>query len=61
MVKFGSNESDLDILDWSKYRPGTLNRQIIILLLTLGVNPEAFQELQNENLKVLESNNIKVK
>lgn len=27
----------LDILDWNKYKPGFLNRQIIILLRTLGI------------------------
>lgn len=27
----------LDILDWNKYKPGYLNRQIIILLRTLGI------------------------
>lgn len=43
MVKFESPETDLDILDFSKYRPGTLNRQIIILLLSLGIKPDYFQ------------------
>lgn len=27
----------LDILDWNKFKPGYLNRQIIILLRTLGI------------------------
>jgi RNA-dependent RNA polymerase len=28
----------LDILDWNKYKSGTLNRQVIILLRTLGIS-----------------------
>lgn len=52
MIKYETfKDTDIDILDYSKYRFGTLNRQIIILLLSLGVDPEGIEELQTHNLK----------
>jgi len=35
----------LDILDWNKYKSGFLNRQIIILLKTLGIKDSVFKQL----------------
>lgn len=41
MVKFNPYKNEygqsLEILDYNKFRGGYLNRQIIILLLTLGI------------------------
>lgn len=56
MKKFDSHAFDttLELLDYNKYRPGYLNRQIIILLLTNGLNPGVLLDLQDENIKDLE-------
>lgn len=59
MVKFDSQPTDLEVLEFNKYRPGFLNRQIIILLSTLGVPNKAFKKLQEENIKDLENCNLK--
>lgn len=63
MVKYACNhknaEKYLDILDWNKYKAGYLNRQIIILLKTLGVSDTLFIELQNEHIKTLSSMTFK--
>lgn len=40
----------LDILDWNKYKAGFLNRQIIILLRTLGIDNVVFTGLQEEHI-----------
>lgn len=62
MIKFNptiinNNEGEygnkLEILEYNKFRGGFLNRQIIMLLLTLGVKDEAFIELQEEYLKLI--------
>jgi hypothetical protein len=46
MVKYETfTDTDIDILDYTKYRFGTLNRQIIILLLSLGIDPEGIENL----------------
>ena len=41
MIKYDCYDKNaqkyLDILDWNKYKAGFLNRQIIILLRTLGI------------------------
>jgi hypothetical protein len=42
----GLAQSHLEVLDWARYRPGTLNRQAIILLSTLGVPDRVFLDLQ---------------
>lgn len=50
MIKFACDHKDsdkyLDILDWNKYKAGYLNRQIIILLRTLGIENTIFMDLQ---------------
>ena len=46
MLKFSitdrNDEIVIDILDRNKYRYGYLNRQVIILLKSLGISNEAF-------------------
>ena len=55
MIKFTCSHDDtnkyLDILDWNKYKAGFLNRQIIILLRTLGIEDSVFMGLQEEHIK----------
>ena len=56
MIKFGGSsfENSLELLDYSKYRPGYLNRQIILLLLSNGLDPHVFLDMQYENIQDLE-------
>jgi len=56
MNKFTSNKylNKLELLDYSKFRFGYLNRQIIILLITLGVDPEVFSKMQQKNFEELD-------
>lgn len=49
----------LDILDWNKYKPGYLNRQIIILLRTLGIEDIVFTTVQEEHIKGIENTTFK--
>jgi len=42
MVKFKSAYEDLEIMYFNKFRPGYLNRQIILLLVSLGVKEGVF-------------------
>ncbi|EGR31631.1 RNA-dependent rna polymerase, putative [Ichthyophthirius multifiliis] len=56
------NEGDklyIDILDMNKYRNGYLNRQVIILLKSLGIQDKIFRDLQNEFLQMLEKEGFK--
>ena len=46
MCKFPSTHTDLEILNWAKFSPAFLNRQIITVLSTLGVKDDAFINLQ---------------
>ncbi|KAJ7958770.1 RNA-dependent RNA polymerase [Quillaja saponaria] len=48
MNKFQSHHTTLEICSWSRFQPGFLNRQIIILLLALDVPDEIFWEMQEE-------------
>ena len=54
MVKYKCEHSSagryLDILDWNKYKAGFLNRQIIILLKTLGISDKVFERKQFEHI-----------
>eukprot|EP00828_Plagiopyla_frontata_P043393 TRINITY_DN6753_c0_g2_i1.p1 TRINITY_DN6753_c0_g2~~TRINITY_DN6753_c0_g2_i1.p1 ORF type:complete len:522 (+),score=59.67 TRINITY_DN6753_c0_g2_i1:290-1855(+) len=60
MIKFKKAPiANLEVLEFNKYRPGFLNRQIIILLLTLGVPDSAFVELQQEAIQDLHNFNLK--
>lgn len=52
--KHPNSDKYLDILSWNSFKGGYLNRQIIILLRTLGVGDEHFMTLQSnyvENIK----------
>lgn len=54
MIKYKCNHeaagSYLDILDWNKYKSGFLNRQIIILLKTLGIKDSVFKTLHENHI-----------
>ncbi|KAK8513559.1 hypothetical protein V6N12_052737 [Hibiscus sabdariffa] len=54
MTKFQSNHRTLEICSWTKFQPGFLNRQIIILLSTLGVPDEVFWGMQNAMVSKLD-------
>ncbi|KAK3043720.1 hypothetical protein RJ639_001916 [Escallonia herrerae] len=47
MDKFISNHDILEICSWTRLQPGFLNRQIVTLLSTLGVQDEIFWEMQD--------------
>ncbi|XP_058184040.1 probable RNA-dependent RNA polymerase 1 [Rhododendron vialii] len=53
MCKYESNNTKLDVLDWSKYHPCFLNRQMITLLSTLEVNDDIFEKKQSEAVEQL--------
>lgn len=55
MRKFQSAHCDLEVVGWSSFQPGFLNRQIITLLSTLGANDKAFMERQDKMIKRLDS------
>ncbi|KAH7839585.1 hypothetical protein Vadar_006011 [Vaccinium darrowii] len=55
MCKYKSNNTKLDVLAWSKYQPCFLNRQVITLLSTLGVNDDIFEEKQREAVEQLDT------
>ncbi|KAI3454526.1 hypothetical protein Pfo_011189 [Paulownia fortunei] len=53
MLKFESNNCMLNITKWSESQPCYLNREIITLLSTLGVEDGAFLAMQEEQLQLL--------
>ncbi|GFZ18528.1 RNA-dependent RNA polymerase 1 [Actinidia rufa] len=53
MSKYESDNTKLDVLAWSKYQPSYLNRQLITLLSTLGVEDHVFEEKQREAVEEL--------
>ncbi|CAI9755244.1 unnamed protein product [Fraxinus pennsylvanica] len=55
MLKYQSDNTKLDVLAWSKYQPCFLNRQIISLLSTLGVEDHVFEKKQREAVAQLDS------
>ncbi|TXG57065.1 hypothetical protein EZV62_018378 [Acer yangbiense] len=55
MSKYESDFRKLDVLGWSKYQPCYLNRQIITLLSTLGVQDHIFEKKQREALDQLDA------
>ncbi|RZC80987.1 hypothetical protein C5167_043569 [Papaver somniferum] len=55
MRKFKSKVTKLDVLSWSKFQPCFLNRQVISLLSTLGVNDYVFEKKQQEAVDQLDS------
>ncbi|EPS70289.1 hypothetical protein M569_04468, partial [Genlisea aurea] len=54
MKKYESDNTKLDVLSWSKYLPCFLNRQIITLLSTLGVEDRVFLKKQREAVAQLD-------
>ncbi|XP_077236012.1 putative RNA-dependent RNA polymerase 1 [Tasmannia lanceolata] len=48
MCKYKSENTKLDVLGWSKYQPCFLNRQLITLLSTLGIEDHIFEMKQKE-------------
>ncbi|KAF3788205.1 RNA-dependent RNA polymerase 6 [Nymphaea thermarum] len=46
MNKFESRHNILEIVAWTRFQPGFLNREIITLLSSLGVSDDAFMRLQ---------------
>lgn len=50
MRKFDSGHNRLDVLNITEYIPCYLNRQIIVILSTLGVQDSTFDKLQNDML-----------
>ncbi|OVA07789.1 RNA recognition motif domain [Macleaya cordata] len=47
MIKFQSTHSILEIVSWTRFQPGFLNRQIITLLSSLGVPDDVFSKMQD--------------
>ncbi|KAG0466712.1 hypothetical protein HPP92_018292 [Vanilla planifolia] len=54
MLKFDSDNKMLNITSYSKYLPCFLNREIICLLSTLGVEDAVFEAMQQEQLFLLD-------
>ncbi|CAN6448638.1 unnamed protein product [Victoria cruziana] len=54
MQKFKSKNTTLNVTNWSKSMPCFLNREIISLLSSLGVETEKFMRLQYEQVKDLD-------
>lgn len=55
MCKYKSDNDKLDVLAHSKYQPCYLNRQLITLLSTLGVQDRVFEKKQREALNQLDA------
>lgn len=55
MNKFPSTHIGLEILNWSKFLPCYLNRQVITLLSTLGVPDLVFERMQESVLMQLDA------
>ncbi|PPS17584.1 hypothetical protein GOBAR_AA03001 [Gossypium barbadense] len=55
MQKFEADSTSLDVLSWSKYHTCYLNRQIIILMSTLGVKDSVFEAKQKAFLARLDA------
>ncbi|XP_077237792.1 RNA-dependent RNA polymerase 2 [Tasmannia lanceolata] len=54
MLKFDSRNTMLNITKWSEYLPCYLNREIICLLSTLGIEDEKFESMQHEQMRLLD-------
>jgi hypothetical protein len=55
MQKFEANAADneLEVNGWAEYRPAFMNRQMIMLLLTLGTSAKAMEVLRNKMVEDL--------
>ncbi|KAJ0986641.1 hypothetical protein J5N97_004997 [Dioscorea zingiberensis] len=54
MKKFDSSNTMLNITKWSDYLPCYLNREIICLLSTLGIEDEIFELMQQTEIRLLD-------
>lgn len=54
MLKFKSDNKMFNITNWSKYSPCFLNREIVTLLTTLGIDDEIFESMQREHIHLLD-------
>ncbi|PKA52670.1 putative RNA-dependent RNA polymerase 2 [Apostasia shenzhenica] len=54
MLKFDSNNTMLNITSYSKYLPCYLNREIICLLSTLGIDDAVFEAMQQDQMSILD-------
>jgi RNA-dependent RNA polymerase len=50
MRKFESTHSVLEVVGWTRFQPGFLNRQIIVLLSSLDVSDAIFSQMQESML-----------
>lgn len=55
MLKFKSNNTMLNVTKCSESQPCYLNREIVILLSTLGVDDEIFELLQHDQMRLLDN------
>ncbi|KAL4637962.1 hypothetical protein ACB092_03G116500 [Castanea dentata] len=55
MSKYESNNTKLDVLEFSKFQPCFLNRQLITRLSTLGVKDCVFEKKQREAVEQLDA------
>jgi len=55
MSKYESGNTKLDVLAFSKFQPCYLNRQLISLLSTLGVNDHVFEAKQRQAVEQLDA------
>ncbi len=53
MKKFESTHNGVEVVQVASWVPGFINRQIIILLLALGVTEEVFKDRAQEMLDTL--------
>lgn len=54
MLKFESSNRMLNVTKWSVSMPCYLNREIVSLLSTLGVEDTVFEEMQHEQMRLLD-------
>ncbi|XP_008780950.1 probable RNA-dependent RNA polymerase 2 [Phoenix dactylifera] len=54
MLKFESENTMLCVTKWSEYLPCYLNREIICLLSTLGIEDEVFESMQHDQMSLLD-------
>ncbi|KAF9615730.1 hypothetical protein IFM89_026145 [Coptis chinensis] len=47
MNKFESSHNIIEVITWTRFQPGFLNRQVVTLLSSLGVPNEVFSKLQD--------------
>jgi RNA-dependent RNA polymerase len=54
MNKFDSDHTTLEVVAWTRYQPGFLNRQIVTLLSALDVPDQVFDWMQNSMVNKLD-------